>query len=207
MTRRRIILAIVVIVGLAVLVTLLSIGKETKDPRLGVGLVPDRIAKSEFWVKVYVTNQSSQVVTFPPGGPYFLILPGAVSDYGSKDTNSPFYNPKGLQNLHSIWSDSNGTALSLSGIIQVQPGGVITATFFLPRTAKATHLEFEYSWPGNRMVKFLQPLVRRLVPLVRGSDKWIWLGRNGFLDGQYHRLYSTPWVTNTLPVESPGFGK
>src|SRR5437667_7415755 len=77
MTRRRIILAIVVILGLAVLVTLFSMGKETKEPRLGVGLIPDRIAKSEFWVKVYVTNQSSQVVTFPSGGPYFLILPGA----------------------------------------------------------------------------------------------------------------------------------
>ncbi len=109
MTRRRIILAIVVILGLAVLVTLLSMGKETKEPRLGVGLIPDRIAKSEFWVKVYVTNQSSQVVTFPSGGPYFLILPGAVSDSASEDTNSPFYNPKGLQNLHSIWTDSNGT--------------------------------------------------------------------------------------------------
>jgi len=206
MTRRRIILAIVVILGLAVLVTLFSMGKETKEPRLGVGLIPDRIAKSEFWVKVYVTNQSSQVVTFPSGGPYFLILPGAVSDSASEDTNSSFYNPKGLQNLHSIWTDSNGTHLSLTRGIQVLPGEVITSTFFLPKTAKATHLEAEYSWPGNRMVRFLQPLVRRL-PLVRGSDKWFWLRRNGFLDGQYHRLYSTPWVTNTLPMGSPGFGK
>src|SRR5438445_8536028 len=155
MTRRRIILAIVVILGFAVLVTLFSMGNESKEPRLGVGLIADRIAKSEFWVKVYVTNQSSQVVTFPSGGPCFLILPGAVSDSASEDTNSSFYDPKGLQSLYSIWTDSNGTHLTRG--IQVLPGEVITSTFFLPKTAKATHLEAEYSWPGNRMVKFLQP--------------------------------------------------